>query len=133
MSGQDNEGGYPQEGGRLYIIQAPKHIFFHFRNQILAEGFMPIGVHCMGIKVFVDLFGGFKAPAGWMCARGLCSCLVQLSFIFADVINDSLAPAVNMGPGAISDTVFGRGHVDHVPLSDRVWYGVCGLLIGDNN
>src|SRR5437016_1224772 len=51
----------------------------------------------------------------------------------ADVLNDRLAPAVNVRPLAVADAVLVAGHIDHIALALRRGYSVVRLLVGDND
>jgi len=62
------------------------------------------------------------------------SFLVRLAVLeLADVVDDSLAEAVDLHPRAVADTVPGRGHVDHVALAARCANTVVRLIIGDDD
>jgi hypothetical protein len=58
---------------------------------------------------------------------------VCLDFEAADVIDDCLAPAIDVRPGAIADAVPGTRYVDHIAASIRRRDTVVRLLIGDND
>src|SRR6185312_9925729 len=49
----------------------------------------------------------------------------------ADVLNHRFAPAIDVRPGAVADTVAGAGYVDHVSLAARRGDTVVRLLVGD--
>src|SRR5258708_5210780 len=51
----------------------------------------------------------------------------------ADVVDNSLAEAVDVHPRAVPDTVAGCGYVDHVALAARCSDTVGRLLIGDDD
>jgi hypothetical protein len=51
----------------------------------------------------------------------------------ADVLDDRLAPAVDVRPLAIANAVLVAGHVDHVALAARRGHRVVRLLVGDDD
>jgi len=51
----------------------------------------------------------------------------------ADVVDDGLAPAVDVGPGAVADAVAGGGYVDDVALAAGCADAVVRLLVGDDD
>src|ERR1700722_6028973 len=57
--------------------------------------------------------------------------LVPLSFEATNIIDNRLAPAVDMRPGAIADTVSCARYIHHIAASVRSRHPVVRLLIGD--
>src|SRR6185312_3072130 len=51
----------------------------------------------------------------------------------ADVLNHRFAPAIDVRPCAVADTVAGAGYVDHVSLAARRGNAVVRLLVGDHD
>src|ERR1700679_1847885 len=61
------------------------------------------------------------------------SLLVSLDFEAANVIDNRLAPAIDVRPGAIADTIARTRYVDHVAACLRRRHTVMRLLIGDHD
>src|ERR1700722_14609854 len=61
------------------------------------------------------------------------SASVGLNFEAANVIDDCLAPAVNMRPGAIAHAILRTGYVDYITATTRRWYTIVRLLIGNHD
>jgi hypothetical protein len=64
-----------------------------------------------------------------MSARSLHACSLQ----FTDVVDDRLAPTVDVDPLPVANAVSVAGHIDHVALSKRRNNPVVRLLIADHD
>src|SRR6266851_3101792 len=59
--------------------------------------------------------------------------LVQHRLGRADVLDDRLAPSIDVHPAPVTNAVLVAGHVDHVTTRLRAGHGVVRLLVGQHD
>ena len=77
-----------------------------------------------------------QLAGAWARRRRILSVSARFEFAsppMCDVLDDRLAPAVDVRPLAVADAVLVAGHVDHVALALRRGHRVVRLLVGDDD